>query len=187
MQALDFSDVASLLSVTMRSGQAPVNAHWKPTQRLPNKTLCTHPASLHFRTCMTYLSTDFICRSPAAMLSRRTKAHPELYAAVGIAFLLLCWLTGYLHHRAAISGSYFGHVRAHEQGPRAYWRQHPPRAMGMRNTQGQIWPTIAEWYGNASEVGYSPYDFVPRPLYNGERKTRILFLLDFKDYLSTLR
>lgn len=33
------------------------------------------------------------------------------------------------------------------------------------------------WYGNASRVGPSPYDYRPRALRPGEKRTRIIFLL----------
>ncbi|CAD6581519.1 MAG: hypothetical protein CYPHOPRED_001599 [Cyphobasidiales sp. Tagirdzhanova-0007] len=46
--------------------------------------------------------------------------------------------------------------------------------------------TPERWYGNLDEVDPSPYDFRPRPLRTGEARTKLLFLLDFKDYLERM-
>lgn len=45
---------------------------------------------------------------------------------------------------------------------------------------------MESWYGNSDVVGPSPYDFVPRPLQQDEQRVRLLFLLDFKDYLERM-
>lgn len=64
------------------------------------------------------------------------------------------------------------------------WRKAPPpSAVNMRNADKLAMPT---WFGSSSLVGSSPYDFVPTPLHGTERKTRILFLLDFPDYLTRM-
>ena len=85
------------------------------------------------------------------------------------------WLT---HHGAC------GNTR--RQGPTAYWRMWPTAILrgGADSMQQTLQAT--SWFGNSSEVGLSPYDFKPRPLRPGERRTRILFLLDFNDYLERM-
>lgn len=45
---------------------------------------------------------------------------------------------------------------------------------------------IVNWYGHPERVGPSPYDFVPTDLQPGKPKTKLLFLLDFKDYLERM-
>lgn len=66
-----------------------------------------------------------------------------------------------------------------------YWRRYPPLEMQKKAHQSDHL-VMERWYGNASQVGRSPYDFVPRQLRPGERKFRLLFLLDFKDYLERM-
>lgn len=64
------------------------------------------------------------------------------------------------------------------------WRKFPPpSAANVRHDDKLAMPS---WFGNSTLVGPSPYDFVPPPLLDGERRTRILFLLDFPDYLTRM-
>lgn len=64
------------------------------------------------------------------------------------------------------------------------WRKIPPASAATISPADEL--PMSSWYGNSSLVGPSPYDFFPRPLRTGERKTRILFLLDYPDYLTRM-
>jgi hypothetical protein len=64
------------------------------------------------------------------------------------------------------------------------WRRVPPQPANTFPQKDLL--EMPAWYGNSSAVGISPYDFTPRDLRNGERKTRVLFLLDYTDYLQRM-
>lgn len=61
------------------------------------------------------------------------------------------------------------------------WRRNPPKNAATLDPSLEM--SMPSWYGNLSEVRSSPYDFVPRPLRSQEKPIRVLFLLDFPDYL----
>lgn len=76
-------------------------------------------------------------------------------------------------------------IQSHYRSIEPDWRNFPP--LGLQNRTSLIGHhmQMEHWY-RSSAAGASPYDFVPRPLQPGEGKTRVLFLLDFRDYLERM-
>ena len=76
-------------------------------------------------------------------------------------------------------------IRSHYSSVEPDWRSFPPLGMQNRTSLAGQHMRMEHWY-RSSAAGASPYDFVPRPLQPGESKTRVLFLLDFRDYLERM-
>lgn len=75
-------------------------------------------------------------------------------------------------------------IRQYYRATEPDWRRVLPPTASSISPDDEI--RMPPWYGNTSEVGGSPYDFIPRALQPRERKIRILFLLDFPDYLERM-
>jgi hypothetical protein len=65
-------------------------------------------------------------------------------------------------------------------------REEPRPSRDVLHLSKYIGLDLETWYGNPDNVGPSPYDFVPEKLQSGQRKIKLLFLLDFKDYLERM-
>lgn len=81
-------------------------------------------------------------------------------------------------------------IRAYYRKREPDWRNRPP-GLVQRSSRSAGQPhnlslALEQWYGSSREAGPSPYEFVPRPLRADERKTRVLFLLEFRDYLERM-
>lgn len=80
-------------------------------------------------------------------------------------------------------------IRAYYSARQPDWRNRPPLLVQKthRHSHSRKVAIVPEkWYGSSRQVGPSPYDYTPRALQQDERKTRLLFLVEFRDYLERM-